>query len=71
MIALVYGKTVHETPALAAMFDWSGETLALAIIGYGFFASALPVWLLLCPRDYLSTFLKIGTITLLAIGGPI
>ena len=68
MIALVYGKTVHETPALAAMFDWSGETLALAIIGYGFFASALPVWLLLCPRDYLSTFLKIGTITLLAIG---
>ena len=45
-----------------------GETLALAIIGYGFFASALPVWLLLCPRDYLSTFLKIGTITLLAIG---
>ena len=41
MIALVYGKTVHETPALAAMFDWSGETLALAIIGYGFVASAL------------------------------
>ncbi len=68
MAALIYGKTVHETPALAAMFDWSGETLALAIIAYGFFASALPVWLLLCPRDYLSTFLKIGTITLLAIG---
>jgi len=66
--ALIYGRTVSETPALAAMFNWSGENLALAIIGYGFVASVLPVWLLLAPRDYLSTFLKIGTITLLAIG---
>jgi carbon starvation protein len=66
--AVVCGKPVSETPALAVMFDWSGETLALAIIGYGFVASALPVWLLLCPRDYLSTFLKIGTIIVLAIG---
>jgi carbon starvation protein len=68
LAALVYGRTVSESPALAAYFDYSGETLALTIIGYGFVASVLPVWLLLAPRDYLSTFLKIGTITLLAIG---
>jgi carbon starvation protein len=68
MSALVYGKTVSETPELAVLFNWKGETLALAIIGYGFVASVLPVWLLLAPRDYLSTFLKIGTICLLAIG---
>ena len=62
LAALVYGKTVAETPALARLFTCSGETLALIIIGYGFVASVLPVWLLLAPRDYLSTFLKIGTI---------
>src|SRR5246500_5192120 len=66
--ALIYGRAVSETPALAAYFDFKGETLALIIIGYGFVASVLPVWLLLAPRDYLSTFLKIGTITLLAVG---
>ena len=59
---------VAETPALAHYFNLSGTTLALIIIGYGFVASVLPVWLLLAPRDYLSTFLKIGTILLLAIG---
>jgi carbon starvation protein len=68
LAALVYGRTVSETPALAAYFNFSGETLALIIIGYGFVASVLPVWLLLAPRDYLSTFLKIGTIALLAVG---
>src|SRR6266480_1309346 len=68
LAALVYGRTVAETPALAAYFDFKGETLALIIIGYGFVASVLPVWLLLAPRDYLSTFLKVGTITLLAVG---
>jgi carbon starvation protein len=68
LAALIYGRTVAETPALAAYFDFSGETLAVIIIGYGFVASVLPVWLLLAPRDYLSTFLKIGTITLLAVG---
>ncbi|CAL8969356.1 Carbon starvation protein A [Rhodoplanes serenus] len=68
MTALLFGRTVSETPSLAVLFDWKGETLALAIIGYGFVASVLPVWLLLAPRDYLSTFLKIGTICLLAIG---
>jgi len=68
LVALVYGKTVSENPQLAAYFDLSGETLALFLIGYGFVASVLPVWLLLAPRDYLSTFLKIGTMVLLAIG---
>jgi len=66
--ALVYGRTVSETPSFAPYFNLSGTTLALTIIGYGFVASVLPVWLLLAPRDYLSTFLKIGTIVLLAIG---
>ena len=68
MAALIYGRTVAETPALASLFTFSGPTLALLIIAYGFCASVLPVWLLLAPRDYLSTFLKIGTIVLLAIG---
>src|SRR6202048_1516597 len=68
LAALVYGRTVSETPGPAAYFDYSGETLALTIIGYGFVASVLPVWLLLAPRDYLSTFLKVGTIALMAIG---
>src|SRR6266446_4340428 len=68
LASLIYGKTVSEDPQLAALFDYRGETLALIIIGYGFVASVLPVWLLLAPRDYLSTFLKIGTMALLAIG---
>src|SRR3974390_1674044 len=68
LAALTFGNTVAETPALAVYFDFKGETLALIIIGYGFVASVLPVWLLLAPRDYLSTFLKIGTIALLAVG---
>ena len=68
LAALIYGRTVSETPELAAYFDLRGETLALMIIAYGFVASVLPVWLLLAPRDYLSTFLKIGTIALLAVG---
>src|SRR6202048_1431189 len=66
--SLIYGKNVSEDPQLAGLFDFRGETLALIIIGYGFVASVLPVWLLLAPRDYLSTFLKIGTMALLAIG---
>jgi carbon starvation protein len=68
LFALVMGQTVSQTPALAAWFDLSGGTLSLMIIGYGFVASVLPVWLLLAPRDYLSTFLKVGTILLLALG---
>ena len=66
--SIVYGQTVAQTPELAALFTYRGETLALMLIGYGFVASVLPVWLLLAPRDYLSTFLKIGTIFALAAG---
>src|ERR1700737_2985400 len=68
LVALVYGRTVSENPQLAAFFVLRWETLALFLIGYGFVASVLPVWLLLAPRDYLSMFLKIGTMVLLAIG---
>ncbi len=62
------GGMSATTRQLAPYFDLKGETLALIIIGYGFVASVLPVWLLLAPRDYLSTFLKVGTMVLLAIG---
>lgn len=68
LAALLYGRTVAETPELAVWFNYGGETLALMVIAYGFVASVLPVWLLLAPRDYLSTFLKVGTILLLTIG---
>ena len=68
LVALIYGRTVSETPALAHYFTFSGPSLAVLIIGYGFVASVLPVWLLLAPRDYLSTFLKVGTVALLAAG---
>ena len=68
LAALIYGRTVAETPTLAAYFNLPGTSLALILIGYGFVASVLPVWLLLAPRDYLSTFLKIGAIGLLAVG---
>ncbi|HML07318.1 MAG TPA: carbon starvation CstA family protein [Xanthobacteraceae bacterium] len=67
LAALVYGQTVAQTPSLSVYFDLSGPSLALIIIGYGFVASVLPVWLLLAPRDYLSTFLKVGTVVLLAL----
>ncbi|MEO8227697.1 MAG: carbon starvation CstA family protein [Gemmatimonadota bacterium] len=68
LVALVAGRWVAESATLAPYFTWSGRTLAFAVIGYGFVASVVPVWMLLCPRDYLSTFMKIGTILLLAIG---
>ena len=68
MLSIFYGQHVANDPALAAMFTYTGEQLSMMLIGYGFVASVLPVWLLLAPRDYLSTFLKIGTIVGLAIG---
>jgi carbon starvation protein len=68
MVALVGGRYVAESPSLAPLFTWSAPTIAYAVIGYGFVASVLPVWMLLCPRDYLSTLMKIGTILLLAFG---
>ncbi|MDR7002772.1 carbon starvation protein CstA [Neobacillus niacini] len=68
LFSLYYGQTVAETPELASMFTFNGETIAIMMIIYGFIASVLPVWLLLAPRDYLSTFLKVGTILALALG---
>ncbi len=68
LAALLGGEYVSVSPSLAPWFNLPGTTLAVLIIGYGFVASVLPVWLLLAPRDYLSTFLKIGTIGLLAVG---
>ncbi|SAK91362.1 carbon starvation protein CstA [Caballeronia temeraria] len=68
MAAIVYGGQVAASPTLAPFFTFTGVQLVWILIGYGFVASVLPVWLLLAPRDYLSTFLKIGTILGLAIG---
>ena len=61
------GGAVAASPTWGPMFTFEGKTLAWMLIGYGFVAAVLPVWLLLAPRDYLSTFLKIGTVLLLAI----
>jgi carbon starvation protein len=66
--ALFAGRMVAENPALAPIFTLSGTTLALSIMIYAFAASVLPVWLLLAPRDYLSAFVKIGVVFLLAAG---
>jgi carbon starvation protein CstA len=68
LAALFYGQTVAHDPTLAPLFTMTGPQLAWALIIYGAVASSLPVWLMLAPRDYLSTFLKIGTIIALAIG---
>ncbi|MDP9743095.1 UNVERIFIED_ORG: carbon starvation protein [Bacillus sp. B2I3] len=68
MLALYFGRFVAESATLAPMFTFDGETIAIMLIVYGFVASVLPVWMLLAPRDYLSTFLKIGTIIGLALG---
>ncbi|MFT3783159.1 MAG: carbon starvation CstA family protein [Nibricoccus sp.] len=67
LLAVYAGKFVHDSAAWAAFFKLKGTTLAWWMIGYGFLASVLPVWLLLAPRDYLSTFMKIGTVGLLAV----
>lgn len=67
LIALVAGRWVAES-SLAETFTLAPSTLVIWLVAYGFIASILPVWMLLAPRDYLSTFMKIGTILLLAIG---
>lgn len=67
LMAILGGQWVSHS-AYASWFTFSAPVLAIAIILYGFSASALPVWLLLAPRDYLSTFVKLGTIGILAIG---
>jgi carbon starvation protein len=68
VLSLYAGRWVAESPTLAPIFTLDGTTIALAIMGYGFAASVLPVWLLLAPRDYLSAFVKIGVVLALAIG---
>jgi carbon starvation protein len=65
LVALVAGRGVAENAAWGPAFTWSGTQIAWAVMIYGFIASVLPVWLLLTPRDYLSAFLKIGTIFVL------
>ena len=68
VFAIIVGGDVAQNPSLAPYFDLSGVQLTWALVIYGFIAAVLPVWLLLAPRDYLSTFLKIGAIIGLAIG---
>jgi carbon starvation protein len=68
LAALLGGSWVAQSPEWAKVFTLSGTALAVSIIVYGFAASALPVWLLLAPRDYLSAFVKVGAILALAVG---
>jgi carbon starvation protein len=67
LFAVVGGGWVDSHPALRELFNLQGKPLAWFVIGYGFIAAVLPVWLLLAPRDYLSTFLKLGTVLLLIV----
>lgn len=67
LLAIVAGGWVAES-SLASTFTLEKETLIIWMVAYGFVASVLPVWMLLAPRDYLSTFMKIGTIAMLALG---
>ncbi len=68
VLAIVGGRSVAQSPSLAPVFTLSAMALAVAVILYGFLASALPVWLLLAPRDYLSTFVKLGVVLMLGVG---
>jgi carbon starvation protein len=68
MLSIVGGQSVAASATLAPWFTWSAMALAIAIIAYGFLASSLPVWLLLAPRDYLSTFVKLGVVIMLGLG---
>ena len=67
LLAVVGGGALEQWPTVSHWFDFDAPTLALCIIAYGFCAAVVPVWLLLAPRDYLSTFMKIGTILALAV----
>lgn len=68
LVAIIGGHELMQFPEISKIFHWKTETISIAITVYGFLASVLPVWLLLVPRDYLSTYLKIGTIIMLAVG---
>ncbi|MFL5483144.1 MAG: carbon starvation CstA family protein [Gemmatimonadaceae bacterium] len=68
LLSLLAGRWVAQNPALAPTFTLTARTLAILVMAYSFFASVLPVWLLLAPRDYLSAFVKIGVVVALALG---
>jgi carbon starvation protein len=68
LAALYFGRAVAADPSWGPLFTMTGTQIAWAIIVYGAIAASLPVWLMLAPRDYLSTFLKIGTVVALAVG---
>lgn len=68
IFAIIYGGHIAEHPTWGPIFDLDGIQLTWALMIYGFIAAVLPVWLLLAPRDYLSTFLKIGVVVGLAVG---
>src|SRR3569832_1324193 len=67
LLAVAGGGWIDHHATLRVWFDYDGPTLALMIIAYGFVAAVAPVWLVLAPRDYLSTFMKIGTVIALAV----
>jgi len=67
LLSVVAGGWIDNNATLRILFDHEGLTLAWCVMVYGFAAAILPVWLLLAPRDYLSTYIKVGTITLLAL----
>jgi carbon starvation protein len=66
--AVLLGKTVADSPVAAGLFTFNEKTLAVLLAIYGFLASVLPVWLLLSPRDYLSSIMKLGVVAMLAVG---
>ncbi|MBD1428183.1 MULTISPECIES: carbon starvation protein A [Sphingobacterium] len=68
IVGIIGGHNLMQYETISNLFHWDIQTISIAIAVYGFFASVLPMWLLLVPRDYLSTYLKIGTILMLAVG---
>ncbi|MBL1409143.1 carbon starvation CstA family protein [Sphingobacterium faecale] len=68
IIGIIGGHNLMQYEQISNLFHWNIKTISIAITMYGFLASVLPMWLLLVPRDYLSTYLKIGTILMLAVG---
>lgn len=68
IVGIIGGHNLMQIESISNIFHWDIKTISIAISVYGFLASVLPMWLLLVPRDYLSTYLKIGTILMLAVG---
>ncbi|MFC7523664.1 carbon starvation protein A [Parapedobacter sp. GCM10030251] len=68
IVGIIGGHSLMQYETISNLFHWDVKTISIAIAVYGLLASVLPIWLLLVPRDYLSTYLKIGTILMLAVG---